>query len=374
MTLEERFMLKVSPEPMSGCWLWTGNILKKDGYGQTCVLGANTTAHRAAWRIFRGALEPHIFVCHKCDNVLCVNPDHMFTGTQSDNMFDMHRKRRHFRSRAECCPRGHEYTPENIVRKKDGRRRCRTCENSRRRKYYAKKVGKVLIAESATWDIASGVLIERKTFPYSGPIDEAKGDGKAAAQLNLENQLTKQQLDRQNSMQDAATQAVKDFLSGNKGFAPDQLAAMRSQFLNSNSQTFNDAGSQVRAYLASKGANGGTLPVGGDTVRGIASLEGARASSQSSGLLGLDVTNAQQALSNLFNASNVFSGNAASSNVGTFNGGASGALNSYIAAANTGFGNAFTSGLGGALGKGIGAGLTGGIGNLTAKVPGMSSN
>lgn len=224
------------------------------------------------------------------------------------------------------------------------------------------------------WDMGTWEVLENSFVIHDGKVAWAKGDGTAKQQLSLENQLTQQQLNRQNSMQDAATNAVKDFLSGNKGFAPDQLAAMRSQFLNSNSQTFNDAGSQVRAYLASKGANGGALPVGGDTVRGIASLEGARASSQSSGLLGLDVTNAQQALANLFNATNVFTGNATNSNVGTFNGGASGALNSYIAAANTGFGNAFTSGLGGALGKGIGAGLTGGIGNLTAKVPGMSSN
>src|SRR5947208_1727121 len=159
-------------------------------------------------------------------------------------------------------------------------------------------------------DIASSLVERRVCFEYCGIFDHAKGDGRAAAQLDLQNKLTQQQLNRQNSFQDAATSAVKEFLSGNKGFAPDQLAAMRSQFLNSNSQTFNNAGEQVRAYLQSKGANGGDLPAGGDTVRGIASLEGARAGSQSSGLLGIDVTNAQQALANLFNAANVFGGNA----------------------------------------------------------------
>jgi hypothetical protein len=207
------------------------------------------------------------------------------------------------------------------------------------------------VHSKTVWDMGTWEVLEDVFILRDGTIVWAKGDGTAKAQLNLQNQLTKQQLNRQNSFQDAATNAVKEFLSGNKGFAPDQLAAMRSQFLNSNSQTFNNAGEQVRAYLQSKGANGGDLPVGGDTVRGIASLEGARAGSQSSGLLGIDVTNAQQALANLFNAANVFGGNAAESNVGTFNGGASNALNQYVMAKNTGFGNAFTSSFGGALGK-----------------------
>jgi hypothetical protein len=232
------------------------------------------------------------------------------------------------------------------------------------------------IHRKTVWDMGTWEVLEHEFSDYSGTWELVKGDGAAKAQLNLENELTKQQLNRQNSFQDAATNAVKEFLSGNKGFAPDQLAAMRSQFLNSNSQTFNDAGSQVRSYLTSKGYDG-SLPGGGDMVRSIADLEGARATSQSSGLLGIDVTNAQQALSNLFNAANVFGGNAANSNVGTFNGGASSALSQYIAAANTGFGNAFTSSFGGALGKGLGsgisAGLTGGIGNLVNRIPGFGT-
>ena len=84
LTLRERFELLFEPEPMSGCWLWIGN---GDRYGQFWV-GQNVGAHRAAWLIYRGPLEPHQFVLHRCDVPLCVNPTHLFIGTQLANRQD----------------------------------------------------------------------------------------------------------------------------------------------------------------------------------------------------------------------------------------------------------------------------------------------
>jgi len=51
-------------------------------------------AHRCAWEFKHGRPAPDLFVCHHCDNKLCVDPDHLFLGTHSDNMRDMHAKGR----------------------------------------------------------------------------------------------------------------------------------------------------------------------------------------------------------------------------------------------------------------------------------------
>lgn len=80
----------VEPEPNSGCWLWPGDTLK--GYGRVSYIGTRQAAHRVSWLIHRGLIPEGLFVCHKCDVKLCVNPDHLFLGTQVDNMQDWTKK------------------------------------------------------------------------------------------------------------------------------------------------------------------------------------------------------------------------------------------------------------------------------------------
>ena len=91
------FMDTVSPEPMSGCWLWIGYCMNA-GYGTFRLRGINEKAHRASWLMFRGEIPDNLFVCHHCDIKTCVNPDHLFLGTHMDNMRDMMRKGRSPRS------------------------------------------------------------------------------------------------------------------------------------------------------------------------------------------------------------------------------------------------------------------------------------
>lgn len=88
---KERFEDKIFYSP-DGCWYWTGERLKI-GYGRTYNDGSHEMAHRASYRLYKGDPAGKL-VCHRCDNTLCVNPDHLFLGTHRDNTQDMLRKGR----------------------------------------------------------------------------------------------------------------------------------------------------------------------------------------------------------------------------------------------------------------------------------------
>lgn len=80
-------------EKTESCWLWRGAV-DTAGYGDCWFRGRTTGAHRVSWQIFRGEIPDGLFVLHKCDNPICVNPDHLFLGTHSDNMQDASAKGR----------------------------------------------------------------------------------------------------------------------------------------------------------------------------------------------------------------------------------------------------------------------------------------
>lgn len=88
----ERFEANYTPEPNSGCWLWTGGTTRS--YGSICFKGRQTLAHRASYQRSVGPLSPNELVMHLCDNKACVNPEHLQAGSNSDNMRDYFAKLR----------------------------------------------------------------------------------------------------------------------------------------------------------------------------------------------------------------------------------------------------------------------------------------
>lgn len=93
--LEQRFWAKVSKSASDECWLWTA-ARSRHGYGVIRLGGAgngNILAHRLSWELHNGPTGG-LYVLHRCDVPACVNPNHLFLGTQADNMKDMFRKGR----------------------------------------------------------------------------------------------------------------------------------------------------------------------------------------------------------------------------------------------------------------------------------------
>lgn len=120
-------------EPAVGdCVEWAG-LRFRDGYGRV----GSKQAHRVAWEQTYGPIPEGLFVLHRCDNRPCVNPEHLFLGTNTDNMQDMVAKGRHVnpQNAKTHCPAGHPYTGANLRIEPPGRRRCRTCVAAASRRY-----------------------------------------------------------------------------------------------------------------------------------------------------------------------------------------------------------------------------------------------
>lgn len=88
---EDRFWMKVNKT--DGCWLWTAATFAY-GYGIFRVDGRNQYAHRVAWELTNGPIPDGLSCLHRCDVPGCVNPDHLFLGTQGDNARDRNAKGR----------------------------------------------------------------------------------------------------------------------------------------------------------------------------------------------------------------------------------------------------------------------------------------
>lgn len=147
MTLhvQERFSSKYRIDS-TGCWIWTAARItasptSKKERGTFNLNGHGPVlAHRASYSIFKGEIPLGKLVLHRCDQPLCVNPDHLFIGTQKENMQDMAIKGRRVLSgitklnkEKTHCKNGHEFSNENTNHAPGNRRECRTCGREKMR-------------------------------------------------------------------------------------------------------------------------------------------------------------------------------------------------------------------------------------------------
>jgi hypothetical protein len=141
--IEDRFWSKV--EIGDDCWLWTA-ATTHDGYGLLGRPGGRgmVTVHRLAWVIAFGPIPTGMHVLHTCDTPPCVNPAHLWLGTNADNIADKVAKgRARWRNHATHCRAGHEYTEANTRWRERGgvapTRRCRACNREWQRAVHGKQ-------------------------------------------------------------------------------------------------------------------------------------------------------------------------------------------------------------------------------------------
>jgi len=139
LSVKERFFEKVNKT--NSCWLWTGALTSR-GYGSFGVEGKVTSAHRYSYQIHIGKIPKGLIICHSCDVPACVNPEHLWAGTTSDNMKDMVAKNRNGNSSRmhTHCRRGHDFNIYGFktYTKKNGKveRYCRECKRISDHNYY----------------------------------------------------------------------------------------------------------------------------------------------------------------------------------------------------------------------------------------------
>ena len=122
-----RFMAKVSPEPNTGCWLWTAHV-SRDGYGRFGIGRVAHEAHRVAYKLFKGEIPSDLCVNHMCKVRSCVNPSHLRLLTLIENIKDQINAN----SLKTVCKNGHDL-PLQI-----GRRVCKPCNAKAAQRYREK--------------------------------------------------------------------------------------------------------------------------------------------------------------------------------------------------------------------------------------------
>jgi hypothetical protein len=116
------------------CWWWTACINPDTGYG-TFWDGKVLSAHRWSYEHFIGPIPEGLQVDHLCRVRRCVNPNHLEPVSLAENV------RRGSRANQTHCIHGHEFTPENTIKRRRGGRGCRSCENAGQRRRKAAKRG-----------------------------------------------------------------------------------------------------------------------------------------------------------------------------------------------------------------------------------------
>jgi hypothetical protein len=139
----QRFWRKVAMGEGDACWMWRG-ARNRDGYGNVKVAGATVGAHRVAYLLAYGHLEPGRELHHICGNRACVRPDHLQEVTDREHIYLSPNNPAYANAMSTHCHNGHPFTPANTYRLPgDGPRArirgCRACNVQANARYRARK-------------------------------------------------------------------------------------------------------------------------------------------------------------------------------------------------------------------------------------------
>lgn len=132
--IREKLQEKTIIDTVSGCWLWTGAKYNTYGHGQINFNYSHVSVHRLSAFLYLGLIDIDdlsLQVNHKviCKHPNCWNPDHLYLGSQLDNVRDTIEKGNRFNPNTikTHCPKGHPYDENNTLKTKDNKRLCREC-------------------------------------------------------------------------------------------------------------------------------------------------------------------------------------------------------------------------------------------------------
>lgn len=127
VSVRERFDARWTPEPNTGCWLWTGGLMNR-GYGKLCFGDGTRLAHRVSWELHRGPIPEGLVLDHVCRVRSCVNPDHLRLVTIAQNVLENSVSESALHAKQTHCLKGHELPPKIVgVRY----RKCMLCHPRR---------------------------------------------------------------------------------------------------------------------------------------------------------------------------------------------------------------------------------------------------
>ena len=160
--LRVRFYNFVTVRGVDDCWLWSGASLR-DGRGTFWVRPRQVVATRAAWFLAHGDWPPNgVFVCHSCDVPACVNPKHLWLGTNRENGLDASAKKRLQGQRRNVCRLGHPLIQRQATARTSAQRRCLVCAADSRQKWQTnhrddpkRKDGQRAYAKRRYWQLKS---------------------------------------------------------------------------------------------------------------------------------------------------------------------------------------------------------------------------
>lgn len=160
-TISERLYRNVAIDPTTGCFNYLRG--KINGYGTIGRSGGgdNQQTHRVSWELWSGPIPDGMELHHICDNKACCNPSHLEPVTRKEHQARSPRWVGH----RTHCPRGHELSPDNLVRSlflKKGIRTCLTCAREAGRKHYAANRDEVIARTSAYAKSEKGREVARK--------------------------------------------------------------------------------------------------------------------------------------------------------------------------------------------------------------------